>query len=70
MIDTIEIGAGSYPEPSEVEEKTIKLICSTESFIDVPKDWNYDRIMDYINSLSYSELLSDIDNVNIEDIEE
>ena len=70
MIETKGLGAGSYPEPNEIEEKTIKVVCLFESYINVPKKWDYEDIKRYVNDLSVRELTSEIDNINIEDIEE
>lgn len=50
MIDTREAGAGSYPTPPEIEEKTIKAhIClSFDIEENVPEEWDTDRIIEDI----------------------
>lgn len=67
--DTKGLGAGSYPEPPEYEEKTVKLICTFETFISVPKEWDYDQIKDYANTLGTYELMEEADSIEVEDVE-
>lgn len=51
MIDTTDLGAGSYPEPT-MSEKTISgNILVSFSFEDVvPKDWDRERIEEHIRN--------------------
>ena len=64
-IETLGLGAGSYPEPPERDTKTIKgklyLIYKFE--MEVPKDWEYEKITDdiYANTSEYMQDLDDID---------
>ena len=69
MFDTKELGAGSYPEPPEIEERTIKIKCSFNGYVSVPTDWDYNKIEEYIKDLSIDELTTETDTIEIDDIE-
>ena len=70
MLETKGLGAGSYPEPPEIEEKTIKVKCSFETFIRVPIDWNYDKVEEYVRfEATPNELLYEVDQIDVDDIE-
>ena len=68
-MDTKGLGAGSYPEPPEVEERTIKVKCLFDAYVSVNSDWDYEKVEEYIKSLSIDELTYETDNVEIDDIE-
>lgn len=53
----------------EIEEKTIKVMCSFESYINVPIDWDYEDIKEHVEKLSIYELTEETDKINVEDIE-
>lgn len=67
MIETKGLGAGSYPEPIEVETKTIPATIRVEYKIDtvVSEDWDKDRLREDIND----NLSEYIDFATIEDYE-
>jgi hypothetical protein len=69
MIDTKGLGAGSYPDAPEYEEKTIKLRCSFTTYITVPDEWDYDKIEEYANTLGIYDLIDEVDSIEVEDIE-
>lgn len=69
MLETKGLGAGSYPEPKEIEERTIKIKCSFDGYVSVPKGWDYDKVEEYIKDLSIDELTTETDTIQIEDIE-
>ena len=64
-IETLGLGAGSYPEPPEEKTKIIKgklyLIYKFE--MEVPEKWEIDDIADdiYKNTDEYMQVLDDID---------
>lgn len=68
-IETMGLGAGSYPEAPEVEEKTVKLQCSFITYIRVPEEWDYEKIKDYADDLDTFDLLEEADSIEVEDIE-
>lgn len=49
-MDTEEYYGGTYPEPPEIEEKTIKphINISFDLEYDVPKDWTREQIIEDI----------------------
>ena len=51
-IETKGLGAGSYPEPKEIEEKDIevKVYLTCAVGISVPKYWNIENIVEYIKT--------------------
>lgn len=66
--ETIELGAGSYPDaPEEIEYRTVKLMISLESYVSVPGDLDDEELEEYINGISEFELLEDTDKIQIED---
>lgn len=70
MIETVGLGAGSYPDaPEPKEEKTVVLKCICDAYIRVPIDWEYDKIKEYAESLSFDDLLSETDMIKVDDIE-
>ena len=69
-METKEYYGGTYPEPPETEEKTVKIICSFESYITVPSNLDYEEIIEYADNFSKDELIEEADKINIEDIEE
>ena len=69
MIDTREISGGSYPEPPEIEEKTINIEIVIKGSINVPKEWNRDKIEWYIDDLDCNELINIIDDKSIENVD-
>lgn len=68
MIETKELGAGSYPEPTE-KQQTVKVICSFEGYITIPIDWDYEMAKNYADGLSFNELTTETDNIEIKEIE-
>jgi hypothetical protein len=69
MIDTKGLGAGSYPDAPEFEEKTVTLHCSFTTYISVPKDWDYEKVEDYVKTLGTYDLTEEADSIEVEDIE-
>ncbi len=69
MLETKGLGAGSYPEQPEVEERTIKVKVCFDGYISVPSNWDYEKVEEYINSLSIDELSTETDTFTIDDIE-
>ena len=69
MFNTMGLGAGSYPSAPEIEERTIKVKVSFDGYVSVPKDWGYEKVEEYITTLSIDELSSETDKIEIEDIE-
>lgn len=67
VIETSEIGGGSYPEPLESETKTIKATIKVEYKIEleVPEKWDSERIYEDIKE----NLGEYINNATIEDYE-
>lgn len=67
MIDTTEIGAGSYPTPPEEKTKSVKanITLSFNLEFEVPENWTDEEIEVYI-----SENYNDFINRNDEKIEE
>ena len=66
-IETIGLGAGSYPEPPEEKTKTIEVTINVEYKVEVeiPEKWGRERIYEDIK-----ENISDyINNAVIEDYE-
>ena len=69
-IETVGLGAGSYPEPKEEMTKTVDITINVEykCAIEVPENWNYekieddikDNIVDYINDSMLSKWEVDI----------
>lgn len=68
MQDNDSFAGGTYPTPPEIEEKTIKAhIClSFDIEEEFPKDWDDDRIIEYIEE---NLNILDWQNQEIEDIE-
>ncbi|MCM1052483.1 MAG: hypothetical protein NC483_00675 [Ruminococcus sp.] len=48
MIDTVEAGAGSYPEPPEIKENHIngKVMLTFDIDADVPSNWTLEDVED------------------------
>lgn len=67
MIDTIHIGAGSYPTPLEKDETTFELTITIKTSDIFPETWDKEEIKDYIRD-NVREYLNyeDIENVDIE----
>ena len=66
-IETIGLGAGSYPEPPEEKTKTIEVTINVEykTEVEIPEKWSRERIYEDIK-----ENISDyINNAVIEDYE-
>lgn len=66
-IETIGLGAGSYPEPLEEKTKTIEVTINVEykAEVEIPEKWGRDRIYEDIK-----ENINDyINNAVIEDYE-
>jgi phosphoribosylformylglycinamidine (FGAM) synthase PurS component len=66
-IETIGLGAGSYPEPPEEKTKTIEVTINIEykTEVEIPEKWDRERIYEDIK-----ENISDyINNAVIEDYE-
>ncbi len=68
MPDGDSFAGGTYPEPPEIEEKTIKakIYVSFEIEIEVPKNWNREQILEeikenYNNCDRIDETIDDID---------
>jgi len=51
-METKGLGAGSYPEPPEIEEKEVeyRITVTYRGMIEVPKDWDKDFIESYIKA--------------------
>ena len=70
-IETIGLGAGSYPDaPVEKEFKTVRLECSFTTYVSVPEDLeDNDDIISYVNEMySDYDLIEEADKIRIEDI--
>ena len=67
-MDTLGLGAGSYPEPSDPKEHTIRLKLYVESIVTVYGD-DEERWYEQINDLSEREKLETIDELEIEEYE-
>lgn len=67
MIDTIHIGAGSYPTPLEKDETTFELTITIKTSDIFPESWDKEKIHDFIRD-NIREYLNyeDIENVDIE----
>lgn len=67
VIETSEIGGGSYPEPLERETRTIKVTINVEykTELEVPEKWDSERIYEDIKE----NLGEYINNATIEDYE-
>ena len=61
MIDTIHIGAGSYPTPLEKDETTFELTITIKTSDIFPETWEKDEIENFIQTHL-------IDYLNYEDI--
>ena len=48
MIDTIHIGAGSYPTPLEKDETTFELTITIKTSDIFPETWDKEQIKNYI----------------------
>ena len=68
MKDGDSFGAGSYPEPPEEKEKTIKakIYISFDIEEDVPEKWHEEEIKRYIKEY-YNDF--DMYNIKLEDID-
>ena len=69
-IETRGLGAGSYPEPKEIETRTIELTCTFKTEVEVPADLDmYCEIKEYIeNVMTKKELLENAEEILIDDI--
>lgn len=64
------LGAGSYPEPNDVEENEIIVCLSVKAKITVFGDFNQENIQETVEYLKNNhELLDDIQEINYEDYE-
>ena len=61
MIDTIHIGAGSYPTPLEKDETTFELTITIKTSDIFPETWEKDEIENFIQAHL-------VDYLNYEDI--
>ena len=67
-IDTVHIGAGSYPSPKEEKEHTIKITCTFEGYVTVFGD-DEESWQDQIIAKSFKELTEETDNFEIQYME-
>ena len=69
MIETLGLGAGSYPEPTEKKEKEkdIKIYITLKTTDVFPEDWNDEHIKDFIKD-TINEYINTCD-IEIEEIE-
>lgn len=67
MIDTTELGAGSYPTPPEKELKEVKanVVLSFDLEFEVYKDWTDEEIQNYIAE-NYNDFIDRFDEEIIE----
>lgn len=70
-IETRGLGAGSYPEPKEIETRTVEVTCTFKTEIEVPEKFDtYFEIKEYIEEfLTTADLLENADEILIDDIE-
>jgi hypothetical protein len=68
-METIELGAGSYPEPLEqkMKDKNIKILITIETEDEFPNEWDDEEIKYYIQE-NINEYVRTSD-LNIEEIE-
>lgn len=68
-METMGLGAGSYPTPREEDTEVLKgKICVTYTFeTEVPSEWNYEDIIDDIKN-NLSEYTYDAE-ISIDDID-
>ena len=68
-METKGLGAGSYPERPEQEMRTVKIICSFESYVSIPADLDEDEIQNYLQEYTDEELSEEADRFIVEDFE-
>lgn len=70
-IETRGLGAGSYPEPKEVGTRTVRLVISFKTEVEVPENLeNYCDIKEYIeDTMKIKDLLENYEEYLIDDIE-
>ena len=70
-IETRGLGAGSYPEPKEIETRTVELTCTFKTEVEVPADLDmYCEIKEYIeNVMTKKQILENAGDILIDDIE-
>lgn len=69
--DTVELGAGSYPEQSlEKEFKTVRLECYFTTYVSIPEDLeDNDDIINYINEMYNNyDLIEEADKISIDSV--
>lgn len=70
-METRGLGAGSYPEPKEIKTRTVEVICTFKTEVEVPADLDmYCEIKEYIeNVMTKKQLLENAEEILIDDIE-
>lgn len=68
-METKEYYGGTYPEAPEYETKTVKVICSFVSYVEIPADLDEDEIQNYLQEYSDEELSKEADRFIVEDYE-
>lgn len=70
-METKEIGAGTYPEPKYEDTRTVKLVISFKTEVEVPESLeNYCDIKKYIEDfMDIKDLLENYEEYLIDDIE-
>lgn len=70
-IETRGLGAGSYPEPKDIETRTVEVTCVFKTEVEVPEKFDtYFEIKEYIeNVMTKKQLLENAEEILIDDIE-
>lgn len=70
-IETRGLGAGSYPEPKDLETRTVKLTCVFKTEVEVPASLDlYVEIKEYIEEfMTTLDLIENAGDILIDDIE-
>lgn len=70
-METRGLGLGSYPEPKDIETKTVEVTCTFKTKVEVPKNLDtYFEIKEYIEEfMTTMDLLENADEILIDDIE-
>ena len=67
MIDTIHIGAGSYPTPPEKDETSFEIFLSIKCSDVFPETWDEEEKKEYIKN-EVKEYLYNSDDIEVHDI--
>jgi len=69
MIDTTEVGGGSYPSPEELKKIDGVLIIAYKFEEEVPKSWDREKISEWIKE-NFKEIEKDTDSLEDYDFRE